>query len=311
MKRWLLRVGIVAMLAVVGLVVVVCLAGALYTPELRVPAGLSGRYLTLGGLALRVKQEGQGRDVLLIHGSPGSLEDFAPITAALRGSFRFTSYDRPGHGYSADGGRYDLTYNAEIARALMDQLGLTRAIVVGHSYGGSTALALALQRPARASAYVVIDSAIYRRVRPEPALYRVLALPTLGVGLASLLPEREAARRIQAGLEGEFAPSAPPAGFVALRRRVWTQPKVTHALAVESVAYDRTLAEQAPRYASIRAPLYVLAQRDQPVRRENAERLAREVPGAELRLVEQSGHFIQFQRPDAVIDAIRRAAAAH
>jgi pimeloyl-ACP methyl ester carboxylesterase len=309
MKRWAVRVGVATGIALIGLVCVALLAGALYTPALRAPVGLAGKYLTVKGVSLRVQQQGAGRDVLLIHGSPGSLEDFAPITQALRGSFRFTSYDRPGQGYSEDSGRYDLAYNGEVAEALLDQLGLTRVIVVGHSYGGSTALALALRKSARVSAYVVIDSAIYQRVRPQSALYHVLALPALGVGLARLMPASATQRRIQAGLAGEFAPSDPPPGFVSLRSRIWAQPKVTHALATESVEYDRTLAEQTPRYPSIRAPLYVLAQRDQAQRRASAERLVREVPGAELTLVENTGHFVQIQRPDAVIAAIQRAAA--
>src|SRR5688500_13943110 len=106
------------------------LAGLLYTPDPTMPRGFAGEHVTVLGLPLRVQQQGSGRDVLLIHGSPGTLEDFAPISRALARDFRVTAYDRPGHGFSGVNGQYSLAFNAEIARALIERLGLRRTIVV-------------------------------------------------------------------------------------------------------------------------------------------------------------------------------------
>jgi pimeloyl-ACP methyl ester carboxylesterase len=315
MKRWAVRAGVRLALGIVGLLLAVVLAamlgGAFYTPDLQIPADLAGRHVDVLGQPLRVLQQGRGRDVLLIHGSPGLLEDFAPITEALRGSFRLTSYDRPGHGLSADSGHYDLRHNAQVARALIDKLKLERVIVVGHSYGGSTALALAGLKPQQVSAYVVLDSAVYQPIRPAPALYTLLAVPTLGTGLARLLPTSAAGRRIREGITAGFASRQPPAGFVALRTRLWTQPKVTHTLARELSEYAAMLRAQSPQYPAIDAPLYVVMQRDDAARRETGQRLVREVKGAELTLAERTGHYVQIERADLVLDVIRRAAAAH
>src|SRR5204862_1605142 len=118
-----------------------------------------------------------GADVLLIHGSPGSLEDWAPLVEPLAASHRVTAYDRTGHGYSGDAGNQSTyEYHADVALGLIDALGLKDVIVVGHSYGGGTALAMAIRNPASVKAFVIVDAAAYRMRDPEP-LYRLLALP--------------------------------------------------------------------------------------------------------------------------------------
>lgn len=268
---------------------------------------LDATFVTLGDARLRVATRGSGRALLFLHGSPGCLEDLGPSAEALLPSFRITSYDRPGHGLSADTGRYSLAHNAEVAERLLDHLGLSRAIVVGHSYGGAAALALALRAPQRISACVVLDSALYRRVRPMSPLHKVFSRPLLGSAVARMLPrsavQKEIARRLQSELQHE-----PPVGFVRLRQELWATPKVTHALACEIMGEDAELAQQSPAYPRISVPLYAVAQRDQPERRASAERLGREAR-ATVELVAASAHYVQYDAADAVLAMIRRAAA--
>src|SRR5688572_32838964 len=102
--------------------------GFLQTPNTQIPAGFSGEHRTVDGIPVRVVQRGTGRDILLIHGSPGSVEDWTPLLdSSLPSSFRLTAYDRPGHGYIGDAGNYSLDFNAAFASALIRTLKLTRA----------------------------------------------------------------------------------------------------------------------------------------------------------------------------------------
>jgi len=179
-------------------------AGASYRPNTKIPAGFRGRHVLLGDLPVRVLQEGQGRDLLLIHGCPGSLEDFRPLMSALSDSFRLTAFDRPGQGFSGDDGLYSYEHNAEIALALVEKLGLKHTIVVGHSFGGATALAAALKGHPDVDAYVVIDSATYEGSRPVTPLIRTLTLPWLGVGLARVLPSSIAEDKYREGIAEQF-----------------------------------------------------------------------------------------------------------
>jgi pimeloyl-ACP methyl ester carboxylesterase len=244
--------------------------------------------------------------VLLIHGSPGSLEDFAPVINALGTRFRLTAYDRQGHGFSGDNGKYSPADNAELAAALLEQLDLRDAIVVGHSYGGATALALALQKPQRVRAFVVLDSAVYKSLRPGAPLYKLLAQPYLGQGCASILSAFIAPARIRSELSRVWTRA--PEEFRALRARVWSSPKVAHALARESVDANAALGAQSPRYPEIRQRVAIMAQADDPERRSAAQRLHHEIQGSTLDLVPGTGHYLQFEKTAEVVRVIESLA---
>lgn len=289
----------------------IAVAGLTYAPDLTIPGEFAGRTVDVAGVPLRVLREGSGPDVLMIHGSSGSLEDFALQAEALADSFRVTRFDRPGHGFSGEGSghdRHSRMRNAELALALIEQLELDRVIVVGHSYGGSTALALGLLRSPRIAAIVVVDSLIHPSGLPTPLHYRMLSLPVFGPGLARLLPRRVREQGVGDALRAMFLAGPPPAGFVEQRSRLWAEPRILHALARESVGTEADLAALAPRYREIDVPIYMAVQRDGSPRRAQAERLVRERPATILEAVSDTGHFIQFERPEVVTALIRRAA---
>ncbi|HEX4337326.1 MAG TPA: alpha/beta hydrolase [Polyangiaceae bacterium] len=306
------RTGLRRLAAVPAFIVVFLLAlagvGAFYRPNTDIPAGTSGRQVVVDGVPLRVVQNGTGRDVLLIHGSPGSVEDWEPVAAALSSSFRVTRFDRPGHGYSGDDGEYSFEHNAKIALDLIEALGLARVIVVGHSYGGTTALAMAVHNPPVVSAYVVVDSATYQPGRKPDGALRLLGWPLIGHGFATVLGPLLSPRRIRQGIAEQFE-GAPPEGFVDLRTRLWSTPKVMHAIALETIGAPAALNALSPTYGNIQSPVFVVAEADSAFRRSTAERLQRDVRGSSLRLIAGTGHYIQFEKTDDVVNTVRAAAA--
>jgi len=313
--RTLRRAGLALAGALAALLLALTVAGALYVPELTPPPGLeSGRIETPLG-SIRYARRGAGPDVLLIHGCPGSLEDWEAVALTLSATHRVTAYDRPGHGYSGDapaGGThaaYTYESSADAALAVIDALDLKDVVVAGHSYGATTALALALRRPAKVRAIVPVDGAAYRWLSAPDPIYRVLVVPWLGTGVARAIGSLVGPGKIRAGFARSFA-TPPPEEFTALRTRIWTQAKVTRSIAAEVLGAQPGLDALAPRYPEIRLPVVVVGQTADPARREAAERLAREVPGARLRLVEGTGHFVQVERPEAVVAAIAEAGAA-
>jgi pimeloyl-ACP methyl ester carboxylesterase len=306
MRRVLKWSGLVLFLLVGGL----ALAGAAYTPSSEIPAGFAGKHISVHGVPLRVWQEGQGPDVLLIHGSPGSVEDWTPIVSALRGEARLTAYDRPGNGFSGVTGEYSLAHNADVALEVIAALGLKDVTVVGHSYGGATALQLAIRAPAVVKAYVIVDSSGYVPGRPVSGLYRLLMVPGIGTGIARALGGKLAAPRIHAGLVDAFNGHEPPPGFVDTRIRIWSNPKVTHTIAAETIGAAEYLPAQSPSYPRIHVPVRIVAQSDTAMRRQNAERLHRDIPGSTLRLLAGTGHYVQVEKPAEVAQEIRAAIAA-
>jgi pimeloyl-ACP methyl ester carboxylesterase len=288
-------------------VMVLVVAGVTYVPNTSIPPGLGGSHVLIDGVPIRVLQEGSGPDVLLIHGSPGSLEDWAPIRRALRRHARVTLFDRPNNGFSGATGEYSLEHNADIAIKVIEVLKLDDVTVVGHSYGGATALAMALHAPEQVKSYVVLDSASYAPSREVTPLLRMLTVPAIGTGFARLLGESMAGPRIAQGIVDTFRVRKPSPEFVDQRVATWSTPKMTVSIAEETAGAAGFLSAQSPRYPEIRRPVRIVAQAEDEFRRTTAERLHRHIRGSTLRLLKQTGHFVQFERPRKVLHEIREA----
>lgn len=116
----------------------------------------------INGINVHYQVKGDGPDVVLVHGVTSSLAVwYARVMPELSRKSRVTAYDLRGHGYS------DLTQTGYTSRAmaddllgLFDHLGIERARLVGHSFGGSIALHLALSHPERVDGVVLADSGI-------------------------------------------------------------------------------------------------------------------------------------------------------
>jgi pimeloyl-ACP methyl ester carboxylesterase len=175
----------------------------------------------VGATPIRYVQAGTGPDVVLVHGSPGSVEDWEPILARLSPRFRVTAFDRPGHGYSGGADRpHTPAEDAAVALDLIRALGLRDAVFVGHSYGGAIALDLAIRHPAEVRSYVLVGAKSYPPVGVEP-IYRMVTLPVVGRGLATALTPLLGRSQIDAGVRASFGPNADamPPDFVTQRQR--------------------------------------------------------------------------------------------
>jgi len=166
---------------------------------------------------------------------------------------------------------------------------------------------MAARSPAAVDAVVVLDSAVYTPSREPDATLRLLTVPVLGMGFAELTGPRIAPARIRKGLIEQFV-SPPPEAFVELRTRMWSTPKVTHAIAVETLDAAENLRQLSPKYPSIRRPVFILAEADSAFRKTAAERLHADVQGSTLELLPGTGHFLQFEKTGDVVRTIQRAA---
>ncbi len=112
------------------------------------------------GLRLHVQQSGSGPDVVLLHGVTGDLSIWFLCRAMqeLGKTRRVTAFDLRGHGYSdAPPTGYTSADHVEDLRALMDQLGIAHADLVGHSFGGVIAMHAAAEMPGRVDSVVLSD----------------------------------------------------------------------------------------------------------------------------------------------------------
>lgn len=120
---------------------------------------------------LHYAEEGSGPVLLMLHQTPRSLDEFAELQPLLADSFRTIAMDMVGFGLSAPSpAPQSIETMAEAGWALLDALGVDRAVLLGHHTGAAVAQEMAVQAPGRTQALVLsampwVDAA--RRARPD------------------------------------------------------------------------------------------------------------------------------------------------
>lgn len=258
----------------------------------------AGRAVAIGdGLALDVVELGSGSPIVLVHGLPSNIGDWADVPARLAAlGHHVVVYDRIGYGASSrvpvTGDAYTFASSARELAALLDALDLPPAALVGWSYGGGVVQTLALEDPERAAQLVLVGSVgpAYADV-PRGALDHVLdspvALPLLR-WVAAIPPVSRAAT--EATLATLFSGSdAVPPGFLERTRAQLALPGTLAAFVAESVRMD--VATLAPERIAV-PTLIVNGSDDRSVPLAVAEDLARRIPRAELVAIDGGSHML-------------------
>jgi pimeloyl-ACP methyl ester carboxylesterase len=132
-------------------------------PLVQRPPVAGGLDLDVPGRGVRLRATrwpGEGVPVLLLHGLASSRRFWDLVVPGLAG-LRVAALDQRGHGDSErPSGPYDGRTVVADALTALDALGLSRVVVVGHSWGASTALRLAATAPERVLAVVAVDGGL-------------------------------------------------------------------------------------------------------------------------------------------------------
>jgi pimeloyl-ACP methyl ester carboxylesterase len=132
---------------------------------------------------LSTLEAGRGEPVICIHGLGATKASFLPTIAALAGQWRVIGVDLPGFGESEKplSAAYDAPYFADAVAALLDQLEIERAHMIGNSMGGRVAIEVGLLHPKRVRRMVLLSPALaWLRDRRWRWLLRA-PLPKLGL----------------------------------------------------------------------------------------------------------------------------------
>jgi pimeloyl-ACP methyl ester carboxylesterase len=273
-----------------------------------------GEILSVDGHEVHALVMGDGPDLVLIHGSSGNLRDWTlDLAPALARDYRVIMIDRPGLGYTGRINRTGatITQQAALLQKTAALLGAQKPIVLGHSYGGAVALAWAVHHPDNMSALVALSAASHPWETGLSTYYRVLSHPLLGRLVIPLITAFVPDERVEQAVAEVFAPDPVPDGYLAhfgagltLRR------DSLRANALQRANLLDEIEALAPRYPQIEAPTEIVhGSADTTVGLSiHSEPLARAIPGARLTPLPDTGHMPHHAEPQAVIDAIHRAA---
>lgn len=266
------------------------------------------QFITIGEEKIFYTQKGEGKDILLIHGMPGSHQDWKLIIDSLAKEYRVTAFDRPGHGYSTSNAyNCQLKENAILVENLILQLHLKNPLIVGHSYGGSIAANLAKYSLQTGLRYVIIDSPLYgyqvKRIKKLPVI------PFIGKGLTVIASYTIVNKNIANDVALQFKSTSQEQikDYILERQHMWSQPKVLFTLSNEATQLAETLKFMATDYHQIQAPVTIISSTDSVnTFRNDYIRFHYTVADSKLLLWKNTGQYIQLERANKLIGEIRK-----
>jgi 3-oxoadipate enol-lactonase len=250
------------------------------------------------GTELSCETRGEGPAVLFLHAFPLAQAMWAPQVDALHSTHRLVTFDNRGFGGTPPGdGLLTMERIADDAAAVLDQLGISQAVLCGLSMGGYAAFAFVRRHADRLRGLVLADT----RSGPDSAETRKNR---------ALLAERvqregspAAAEASLPKLLGETSHRERPDAVARVRDMIIANPRRGIADALAGLA---ARADSTPTLREIRVPTLVLCgTEDRLTPPSEAEALARGVAGSRLELIPRAGHLSSFENPAAFNDVLR------
>jgi pimeloyl-ACP methyl ester carboxylesterase len=264
--------------------------------------------LELDGFHLAYTEQGQGRPLVLVHGSAVDGSTWDGVVPALATEHRVITYDRRGYGASTHRPVRDHRLHAADLVAVLERVAQEPAAVVGWSSGGNVALAVATKRPDLFSSLVVVEAPFHGQRHMDAAVLRTLV---------RLKTQQLRGRRVQALEEflrfgstfrsgGNSYDSLPDAERASLQRYP-----------------DQVLAEWDPHpfgvmhehvstasVAGIGVPMtWMLGGEGSPWMVRLHDRVRRRKPDLRTVVVPGAGHLMHLDQPTAFVTAILNATA--
>jgi len=231
--------------------------------------------------ALHVRIEGSGRDLVMLHGGGGGIEDLAELRGLLAGGRRVISPDQRGHGRSPGGPEISYAAQARETAELLDELGVRAADIVGWSGGGVVGLRLAQERPDLVNRLVAISANA--------------AFDSVPSALA------DPSRAYLEAMKSEYIKM--PAGREALPNAAAEWPAIADQILRMWRAGPDFAIEDLGR---IKAPVLYLAADADIVPTEHTVAMQRATPGARLAILPDANHRLPQQRAAEVAAIVER-----
>lgn len=251
--------------------------------------------IRIGDLDVRyVRRKGSGSGpgdvpIVVLHGWGAHIEAVAPILAALDGAAELIALDLPGFGESDPPPRaWDAADYARFVVDFLDQLGVRRAHLVGHSHGGRVAILLASEQHERVARLLLVDAA---GIRPKRGWRYRRRVAVAKLGRAAAAVGGRPGKRLQE----------------RMRARVASRDYLEASGAMRGTFRAVVAEDLTDRLPRISAPtLLVWGERDEDTPLWMAHRMEELIPDAGLVVLDGAGHYSYADAPGRFRAVARR-----
>ena len=274
----------------------------------------AGQFLEVNGVRLHYVERGSGTPLVLLHGNGSMIQDFESsglIDLAAK-NYRVIVFDRPGFGHS-DRPRnvvWTPAAQAELINSALHRLGVSLAIVLGHSWGASVAVALALKYPTLVQGLVLASGYYYPTLRPDVVALSAPAVPLVGDILGHTLSPIVSRVMWPLLMAKIFGPGSVPRKFEGFPKEMALRPSQIRASAAESALMIPDAFHYRDEYKNLKMPVVIVAGDEDRLVDIDAQstRLHRDVPQSKFHRVPGTGHMIHQTATGVVMSAINEVA---
>lgn len=251
--------------------------------------------------------------IVMIHGLSAQLQHFTyAVTDLLKDEFRLVVLDRPGCGYSERApGHETLDHQGQMIWALLDDLGISRPVLAGHSLGGALSLNMALARPGDVAALALISPATHVTDDIHP-VFKPLLVRSNGMRrfIGHFIAGPMGHLMAQKTMDAVFAPDPCPDDFMIRAAAILgLRPKGFIGSSEEAMMMQDAMTAQQQRYAGLSVPGGVLFGTEDPLLDPVLHGESMQAHGLEYRALPGRGHMPPFTAPQDCADFIRDMAA--
>jgi len=307
---------VVAAAATVGALAISALINGHLAKKAETDNPPAGQFLEVDGVRLHYIERGSGTPLVLLHGNGSMIQDFESsglIDLAAK-NYRVIVFDRPGFGHS-DRPRnvvWTPAAQADLINSALDRLGVSHAIVLGHSWGASVAVAMALKYPKLVQGLVLASGYYYPTLRPDVVAVSAPAVPLVGDVLRYTVSPIVSRVMWPLLMTKIFGPRSVPKKFEGFPKEMALRPSQIRASAAESALMIPDAFQFRDQYANLKMPVVIVAgEEDRLVDIDTqSERLHRDVSQSRFHRVPETGHMIHQTATGVVMSAIDEVAAA-
>ena len=273
----------------------------------------TGRFVEVDGVRLHIVERGQGEVLVLLHGNGSMVEDFASsgLIDIAASRYRVIAIDRPGHGHSTRPRSTIWTdvAQADLIAAALTKIGVSRALVLGHSWGCSVAVALALNHPGLVSGLVLASGYYYPSARVDVVTASGPAIPIVGDVIRYTVSPVLARAMWPLLTRKIFGPAPIPSKFDGFPKEMALRPSQIRASAADAALMVPDALARAPRYREIAVPVVIIAgEADRLIDIDDqSARLHSDLPQSTLHRVPGNGHMVHQTATEDVMAAIDEA----
>ncbi len=269
-----------------------------------------GSFLDVDGVRLHYTDRGKGSPVVLIHGNMVTGDDYntSGVAEILEESHRVIIFDRPGFGHSERprGQIWTADKQADLLHNALQQLGIVRPVVVGHSWGAIVAMAMAVRHESDTAGVVALSGYYFWTFRPDVLLVGVGALPVIGDLLRYTISPLLNWLLMPLVKRALFSPGSVPARFQAeFSTAMAVRPSQIRATSQDGALMIPGALALRDHYKDLTLPVIIVAgDGDKVVFKRRAEQLKAAVKGSVLYIVQGAGHMVHHQATQQVVEAV-------